>query len=464
MFERVPTLLENLVLGRSIERRLRLARHLPTWLLRRIQDSEFQETVQRAGRQSRFYQRHFAGRSVDPRRVRGPADLGDFYTLSTDLRDTPVEDFLCARPQAGFETTGTTARNKRVYFSNEEVHDIGFEGAVGLWNLGLRPEDRVVDAFDYAFWNAGITLLHSLNAIGCFHVIASKLPPEEFYERVRDYRFNVLIVDTAWVVALTEVAERRGVWPVKFMLSGSENLAEATRGWIERVWNTRVYQAYGQTESLGATGIECPAQRGYHLNEFNYLFELREANAEGWGELVFTTLTRKVMPLVRYRSNDITRFLDDDCGCPLRVMRRIDKIAGRADEIISCGMGMVSPWIFESWLAGTPGLADDWQVAVTQPGTHDRMLLRLELTEGAPPAAQIEAELARRLKERFPYYYKNWRMGMFEIGFEFLHRGSLRQPGTRRKLRRLLDERIPATARQAEAATETVDETGKRRL
>ncbi len=457
MFESVPTLLENLVLGRSIERRLNFAKLLPHWLLARIQASEFQQTVCRAGEHSSYYRRRFAAQGIETRRVRLPADLGDFYTTAADLRALPVDDFLCARPQAGFETTGTTARNKRVYFSNEEVHDIGFEGAVGLWNLGLRPEDRVVDAFDYAFWNAGITLLHSLNAIGCFHVIASKLPPEEFYERVREYRFNVLIVDTAWLVTLTEIAERRGVWPVKFILSGSENLAEATRAWIERVWAAKVYQAYGQTESLGATGIECPAQRGYHLNEFNFLFELRQPNAEGWGELVFTTLTRKVMPLIRYRSNDITRLLDDDCGCPLACMRRIDKIAGRADEIISCGMGMISPWIFETWLSGCPGLADDWQVAVTQPGVRDRLLLRLERSAGAPPAGEIEAELTRRLEQRFPYYYKNWRMGMYEIGFEFLERGSLRPAGVRRKLRRLLDERIPTPARQPlSAAVETL--------
>ncbi len=451
MFERVPTLLENLILGEDIDRRLRFAKYLPEWLLRRIQVSEFQATLIRAGEHARFYQRRFKESGLDPRRLRQPSDLGDFYTTAADLRALPVEDFLCARPQYGFETTGTTAKNKRVYFSNEEVHDIGFEGAVGLWNLGLRPEDRVVDAFDYAFWNAGITLLHSLNAIGCFHVIASKLPPEEFYERVRDYRFNVLIVDTAWLVALTEIAERRGVWPVKFILSGSENLAEATRAWVERIWSAKVYQAYGQTESLGATGIECPAQRGYHLNEFNFLFELREPNPEGWGELVFSTLTRKVMPFIRYRSNDITRFLDDDCGCPLTIMRRIDKIAGRADEIISCGMGMISPWIFETWLAGTPGLADDWQVAVTQPGARDRLLLRLELSAGGATPDEIEAELTRRLEQRFPYYFKNWRMGMYEIGFEFHPRGTLRPSGGRRKLRRLLDERIPVAARQTEA-------------
>ncbi|HXE30856.1 MAG TPA: AMP-binding protein [Terriglobales bacterium] len=457
MFDRVPTLMERLFLGRSIPRRTALARRAPRWLVERIQSAEFQQTLRRVGTSSRFYRERFTALDIHPERVRRPADLGDFFTTSADLRSRDTADFLCAPPQAGFETTGTTAKNKRIYFSNEEVHDIGFEGAVGLWNLGLRPGDRVVDAFDYAFWNAGITLMHSLNAVGCFHMIGSKLEPAEFYRRVRDYEFNVLVVDTAWLVSLTELAERCGVWPVKFILSGSENMSEATRAWVERVWNTKVYQAYGQTESLGASGIECPAQKGYHLNEMNFMFEIVNPNPEGYGELVFTTLTRKIMPLVRYRSNDITRFLDEPCGCALQSMRRIDKIQGRGDEIVSCGMGMISPWIFEAWLSPVAALADEWQVAVTQPGPRDVIEVRVESREelATPALRDLEAELLARYEQLYPYYFKNMNMGMYDLRLRFLPRGTLRgihAGGTRRKLRRVVDERIAAAARPLEAA------------
>lgn len=449
MMEAVPTILETLFLGNSISRRVAFAAHLPRWLVQRVSAAEFRATLQWVATRSPFYRQRFQELGIDPRRIHSPEGLGEFFTTSADLRARPTEDFVCTRPEAGFETTGTTARNKRVYFSNEEVRDIGYEGAVGLWNLGLRPEDRVVDAFDYAFWNAGITLLHSLERLGCFHVIASKLPPEDFYERAKDYRFNVLIVDTAWLVSLTEIAERRGVWPVKFILSGSENMTEQTRRWIESIWQAKVYQAYGQTESLGASGIECPEQRGYHLNEVNFYFEILNPNAEGYGELAFTTLTRRVMPLIRYRSNDITRLIPEPCRCPLRAMRRIDKIVGRGDEIVSCGMGMISPWIFETWFAGIDGLADDWQVAVLQPDIRDVLELRLELAaNGAQEAncGELRAQLLRQLEQRFPYYYKNYRMGMYDLRFQFLSRGTLRPSGPRRKLRRVVDERLPVAA------------------
>lgn len=450
MLDQIPTLLEKLVLGRNIARRAALAARVPRGVLQRVQAAEFQTTLARVAQHSRFYQRQFAARGMDPRKIKHPRDLGDFYTTAQDLREQPVEDFLCARPQAGFETTGTTARNKRVYFSNEEVHDIGFEGAVGLWNLGMRPEDRAVDAFDYAFWNAGITLMHSLNAMGCFHVIASKLAPEEFYRRIKEYDFNVMIVDTAWLVSLTEIAAREGAWPLKFILSGSENMSESTRAWIERVWSCKVYQAYGQTETLGATAIECPAQKGYHLNEANFLFEIRDPGPDGFGELVFTTLTRKVMPLVRYRSNDITRFLDEPCTCSLRSLRRIDKIQGRGDEIVSCGMGMISPWIFETWLGGHDALAEDWQVAVTQPGARDVIEARVELKPGSVAPSDLTADLLRSFAATFPYYEKNRAMGLFDLQVQILPRGTLRQrlgTGARAKLRRVVDDRSPVLAR-----------------
>ncbi|MGH9475090.1 MAG: phenylacetate--CoA ligase family protein [Terriglobales bacterium] len=452
MLDQIPTLLEKLFLGPSVPRRAGLAQRAPRRWIERVQLAEFKSTLERVNVHSRFYRERFAAAGIDIRRISRPEDMGEFFTTSSELREQNTADFVCAPPQAGFETTGTTARNKRLYFSNEEVHDIGFEGAVGLWNLGLRPEDRVVDAFDYAFWNAGISLMHSLNALGCFHMIASKLEPAEFYRRVKDYAFNVMVVDTAWLVSLTEIAERQGTWPVKFILTGSENMSERSRTWIEGVWNTKVYQAYGQTESLGASGIECPAQKGYHLNEVNFIFEVINPNAEGYGELVFSTITRKVMPLIRYRSNDITRFLHEPCHCVLQKMRRVDRIQGRGDEIVSCGMGMISPWIFEKWLDSDPALAGDWQVAVLQPESRDVIEVRLELRDGAGGAPRMLAErevaLRQRFADIFPYYEKNMQMGLFDLRLCWLPHGTLRGPsgGTRRKLRRVVDERMPAAA------------------
>ena len=111
---------------------------------------------------------------------------------------------------------------------------------------------------------------------------------------------------------------------------------------------------YGQTETFGQIGSECPAKRGYHVDDFNLCCEIVDCGDDGYGELVYSTLSRTVMPLVRYRSTDITRFLEEPCTCVLKAARRLAKIRGRSDEMVNCGMGNLSPWFFEQLLDDLP--------------------------------------------------------------------------------------------------------------
>src|SRR5579871_6401390 len=252
---RLADLFDEVLVGDNLARRARLAQALPARWVPSIQRTKFRGLMKYVGEKSPFYKRRFAEAGIDPARVRTPEDLGDFFTTARDLRENPVEDFLCARPELGFETTGTTSTTaKRVYFSRREAAEFGRDGALGLYNLGLRPEDRSVDAFDYSFWNAPFTLRAALDRLGCFHVTAAKIPPAEFYDRVRPYEFNVLFVEPSWLVVLTEIAKVRGMWPVKFFFVGGENMSEETRRYIEAQWKTKVYIGYGLTETFGQIG------------------------------------------------------------------------------------------------------------------------------------------------------------------------------------------------------------------
>ncbi|MGE5243097.1 MAG: phenylacetate--CoA ligase family protein [Betaproteobacteria bacterium] len=441
MLSRIAELVDDVVIGGNIPLRARLATNIPSSVVPRIQREKFRRILKYVARRSPFYQRRFKELNIDVQKIAGPEDLGDFFTTSRDLRENPIEDFLCARAEVGFETTGTTATtSKRVYFSRRETADIGRDGAVGLYNLGLRPDDRVVDAFDYSFWNAPFTLRAALDRLGCFHVTAAKIPPAEFYDRVKSYAFNVLFVEPSWLVVLTEIARVRGTWPVKFIYTGGENMSEATRRYVETEWNTNVYMGYGQTETFGQIGSECPAKRGYHIDDFNLFCEIVDVGDDGYGELVYTTLSREVMPLIRYRSTDITKFLDEPCTCMLKAARRLAKIRGRSDEMINCGMGNLSPWFFEQLLDELPAITSDWQVGVVRTGNHDMIEFRLELRD--PAAADAVAETIRgRVRERIPDSWRNYELKLFEFGFRFAAPGQLR---TGRKLRRLVDERMRA--------------------
>lgn len=422
------------------ERRHWTAQRLTPGLVTRLQEAKLASTVRYAAKHSKFYREQFQKHGIDPRRVRCHADLGGFFTTPEDLRERPVEDFLCAKPEFGFETTGTSMGiNKRVYFSYAEMFDYGRDGAVGLYNLGLRADDVVADGFDYSFWNAPFTAYYSIMAVGAFHVIGAFVEPQEFYDRVKVYKPNVIMGVPTHLVRVTEVAERCGTWPVKLLFLGGENLSERTRQYMESVWRgAKVHLSYGQTEAFGMNGIECPEKGGYHLGVLSLASEIVRPDEEGYGELAYTTLNRKVMPLIRYRSADITRWAHDgSCQCGLRLMPRVSKIIGRSDELINCSMGNISPYWFEEMLRGVHEVTDDWQVFVRRGERDDRIEFHLELVNGGSEQ-QVKNLIFQNIEARFPDCWRYYQKRFFELDFQF-HPPRTISDG--RKLRRLIDAR-----------------------
>jgi phenylacetate-CoA ligase len=430
-------LIEEQIIGLKPTWALGVGMHLPMWFFDQVRRSRFESIVRYAAEKSSFYRRKFQEAGINPFAVKSPADLKDFFTDSTELQAHAIEEFLCAPAQIAFETTGTSsAGNKKIFFGLHEMESMARYGAIALSHLGVTATDRVVSAFDHSFWVSGPLAREITRLLGCFHVEAGKIEPSEFYDRAADYRFNVILAEPSWLLRLTEVAARRETWPMKLMLVGGENMTEQTRRYIEAVWQADAIMEYGQTESFGGIGVECRQKNGYHLNELNFFFEIDKPDADGYGELVYTTLTRTVMPLIRYRAADITRLIDEPCPCGLP-LRRIARIRSRKDEMIVCGMGNVSPWVFEAVLNGITGIGSDWQVRVTRPQLKDRLALHLELTNGINPT-EVEETIRQNLRLRFSDFWKNYEMGLYELEFKFAPAGSLRLG---RKLLRLVDER-----------------------
>jgi phenylacetate-coenzyme A ligase PaaK-like adenylate-forming protein len=163
---------------------------------------------------------------------------------------------------------------------------------------------------------------------------------------------------------------------------------------------------------------------------------------------VLTTLSRRVMPLLRYRTSDVTRFLDGACDCDLKALRRVAKIVGRCDEMVNCGLGNVSPWVFERLFEGIRGIGHDWQVAVSRPGLVDVVDLRVELLNGASPAA-VEESILSALRDQFPDSARNVSMGLCDLKITMHPPGSLRKG---RKLRAVVDLRTTLFGTEVSAA------------
>lgn len=455
MLSKLTEQFEKLALRTNPEYAISFLNRVPPALFERIQLMKFRQTLKLAAN-APFYKEQFAERNIDANKIKHPSELGDFFTTGADLQKHGAEAFVVGRADTAFETTGTTSNEtKRVFFSNKELDLMGRTSAIGLYQLGLRKEDVVLSAFDVSFWVSPAVVRTAFQYLGCFHAEAGKIPPEEFYERAKRYEPNVIFGEPSWIVRFSEIAQKRGTWKMKFLFAGGENVNEETRKIVERIWDAKFYINYGQTESFGVIGVECAEQNGYHRNDLNFFFETPEIDANGFGELVYTTLTREVMPLVRYRSTDVTKMIDEKCRCGL-FAKRIAKLVGRVDEMIVCGMGNISPWVFAEILRDVKDATDEWQVRIWHENKIDVVELRVEISDsqnGHTPQTVIENVL-RNLKLRFPDFQKNLEMKLYDFRVRPVSRGILR---TARKLKRIVALVAPPIDEKSEAAIVTMN-------
>jgi phenylacetate-CoA ligase len=430
----VASTVASLVNGRSVGAAYRFAAHASSpATLRSIQAWKLRRSLHHVARHSPFYRRLFQRHGIDVDRISHPAELGDLFTTSEDVLDHPAEDFLCRPPQLLYETSGTSGRRKTIYYSYDEVEAATSLMAVGLYHVGIRPSDRVISTSDYHYWSGGPWFARAVTKLGAFGAFPGKIPPVEVYRRLAEHRYNVLIGDVSWILQLTELARAQGAPPLRLIVGASEGLPRRAREFIEEVWGARMFMCYGCTE--GAGGMECRFRAGYHLNEFSFFFEIVDPDAAGNGELVFTTLDRTTMPLVRYRVGDVARLISDPCECGI-VTRRLSPLRGRTDEIVMLGGEGVSPALFEAILTEVPEVSGNWQVAVRRDGHRDVCELRLELDGG--DMAGVARQIKDIMRAKFDTTWKDYQLGLFDLRFTEVPRGALLQE---RKLRRLLDER-----------------------
>jgi phenylacetate-CoA ligase len=435
MLTRLTEQIEHAALRAAPAGTARVMGALPPGALTALQTARFRKTLRLVADRAPFYREAFRERGIDVARISHPSQLGDFFTTGEDLRKHGPDAFIVGRAETAFETTGTTSPvPKRVFFSNRELNAMGSASAAALHLMGLRREDVVLSAFDCSFWVSPAVARSALQYIGCFHVEAGKIDPLDCYAHAVEYKPTVIFGEPSWMIRFAQIAAERGTWPMKLLVAGGENIAETARKEVERVWAAPMLLNYGQTEAFGSLGLECRERQGYHRNDLHFLFEIDNPDRDGYGELVYTTLTRDVMPLVRYRASDITRLIEEPCACGL-FARRLAKVRSRADEMVVCGMGNVGPWVFEEILRGIEGPGDEWQVVLTNNGRYDVIELKIEVRD---PRSEVREQVLRHVRERFPDFWKNLQMGLYELEITAVEPGSLR---TGRKLRRIVDER-----------------------
>ncbi len=412
-----------------------LARHMPPSVLRAQAGVRFRKTVRWAAKHSPFYRKAFAARGIDPGRIRTPADLGRFFTCPEDLAADPNE-FLCLPPSTVFESSSTSGKGKSVFYSHAELKSSAPYTAAAIYAMGITRRDRVANAFDFSLWIPAVVSQYGLNAAGVFSAAFGKIDPAEVYRRLERYGITVVIGEPTWLIRLTEIAESRGAYPLRFLVAGGEPMPPGAKEWMERVWApAKVRMTYGSVELGGALGVQpCEHAQGYHLDDFNYLTELADVDADGYGEIVVSTLRRRVMPLIRYRTRDVARFTARKCPCGIG-LTSISWLRGRRDEMVAAAGGVLYPQMFADMLARLP-VTHDWQVILKREGFREVLEVNVEADRLDP--AEARRRLLLEAADQYPDFAKNLGLGTFDVRLCVHPPATLR---TGRKLPRIIDNR-----------------------
>jgi phenylacetate-CoA ligase len=197
-----------------------------------------------------------------------------------------------------------------------------------------------------------------------------------------------------------------------------------------------VLQGYGTTETCGFIGGECLERDGLHLDEYNLKVEIVDQDFEGFGEIVVTTLTRRVMPLIRYRTRDVARFIDGPCRCGSTI-QRISPLKARRDDMVVMGAGNIYPLLLEKLVEPIAGWPRLWQAAVLQKEGRDVLEFRLA-KNGNLPLADLRNRIEEQIRIQQPGMWTNLQCSMYRIE---LTEVTPKQSGQPRKANWLVDER-----------------------
>jgi phenylacetate-CoA ligase len=384
---------------------------MPRDALAALQTRRLGHTLRHAYANVPHVRRKFDAAGVKPDDLKTLADIARFpFTLKTDLRDNyPFGLFAMPREKLLrlHASSGTTGKPTVVGYSKGDLDAWSDLMARSMACAGALPGDIVHNAYGYGLFTGGLGAHYGAERLGCTVVPVSGGATERQVALLRDFGANVLCATPSYAINIAEVAAGMGIDlrtpSLRVGLFGAEPWSDAMRQDLQDRLGLRAIDVYGLSEILGP-GVACEchvAQNGLHGWEDHFLFEvidpktLQPLPLGETGELVITTLTKEALPMIRYRTRDITRLSDAPCACG-RTHLRIMRVTGRDDDMMIIRGVNVYPSQVEAVLIGLPGLSPHYQIALTREGALDTMTVEVEL---APDAPKGVADLTRKSKE-----------------------------------------------------------------
>jgi len=307
-------------------------------------------------------------------------------------------------------SSGTTGKPTVVGYTGADLDTWAELMARTLHCAGVRRGDVVHNAYGYGLFTGGLGMHAGAERLGAVVVPVSGGGTERQVALISDFRARVLCATPSYALAIAEVAEQMGVdlrrSALRLGLFGAEPWSEAMRREIESRLGVLAIDNYGLSEIMGpGVAVECPQQDGLHGWEDHFLFEVIDPDTlqplpEGEaGELVITTLTKQALPMLRYRTRDITRLTTRPCACG-RTHLRLLRVSGRSDDMLIVRGVNVFPSQIEAVLIGQPYLAPHYQLVIDRRGSLDHVALEVEATAGltSDQSAALSRDVAHHVK------------------------------------------------------------------
>lgn len=378
-----------------------------------LQLQRLQDVVSRVHASVPLYQQRLAERDVTPASIRGLDDVRRLpFTTADDLRQAYPAGLLAVPMDQALRlhtSSGTTGRPKALFFSPRDVENAAELCARSFTACGLGRHDVFQNMMTYGMFTGALVTHYGAERVGCLIIPAGPGNTDKQFNLMRDFGTTAIHTTPSFALHFADFLERKGIDPrrelkLRHAFVGAEPYTLETRDRIEAALGVRVYNSYGLTEMNGpGVAFDCSHRTGMHLWEDQFLLEIinpdtGEPVPDGQpGELVLTTLCREAMPLLRYRTRDVTTITLGTCPCG-RTHRRLARITGRVDDMLIVRGVNVYPQQIENVLMATPEVGRNYVIVLEG---RDDMTVRAELANNTITDDRrdfLQLELAARLR------------------------------------------------------------------
>ncbi len=383
--------------------------------LEQLQLARLQETVARVAERVPHYRKKFGELGVRLEQIKTLDDIRRLpFTNGADLRANYPDGLLAMKRDNAVRlhtSSGTTGKPKALFFSRNDVNNAAELIARSLVMTGITEADVFQNMMSYGLFTGGLVMHYGAEKVGCLVIPAGPGTSERQLMLMQDFGVSAVHILPSYALYFANFLEQKGVNPRKHLsvrkaFVGAEPHTEETRRRIEEAFGVDVYNSYGLTEMNGpGVAFECEHKAGLHLWEDNYILEVinpqnGEPVAEGeLGEVVLTTLKREAMPLIRYRTRDITSIIPEPCACG-RTHRRLNRITGRSDDMLIVRGVNIFPQQIERVLMATPQVGRNYVIMLE--GLDD-MTVKVELSAAGfdgqvEHLTALQAQLVEKLR------------------------------------------------------------------